>query len=178
MQPFPLLKGIIYERKFYTNMKEGVFMKKVYCFVAVMCVIALMISAFNAPSSESPALADVNTPLEQLEAMEIVEGFEDGELHGEATLTRAQFAKILTNTFTDAYMSNKKLDFSDITSTHWAYKHIQEAANAGWLEGFEDGTFRPDEEITYEQALTIMCRVLDIVYGNANYPADYISAAI
>jgi hypothetical protein len=51
-------------------------------------------------------------------------------------------------------------DFTDV-SGHWSERTLQRAYADGFLEGFEDGTLRPDEPITAAQMITILCRVLD-----------------
>ncbi len=118
-------------------------------------------------------------PLEYLESVGIMEGYEDGELHPERTLTRAEFAAILCRANPDAITHMLAYEFSDLPQTHWAYQYIQKAVNAGWLKGNTDGTFAPDENITYEQALTVMCRIVgDIYLYKPQYPNDYIAAAI
>ena len=118
-------------------------------------------------------------PLEYLLAQKIMMGYEDGQLHPERTLTRAEFAAILCRAYPDAITHQLAYMFSDLPETHWAYQYIQKSVNAGWLKGNTDGTFAPDENITYEQALTVICRVVDDIYMyNPQYPYDYVAAAI
>lgn len=117
-------------------------------------------------------------PLEYLENKGIMEGYEDGKLHPERTLTRGEFATILSRAYPDVITNKLAFKFSDLPETHWAYQYIQKAVNAGWLKGNTDGTFAPDENITYEQAVTVICRITGVSARTADYPYDYISDAI
>ena len=123
------------------------------------------------------AVAD-SAALKNLKEQGIVEGFEDGELHPEIILTRAQFAKIMVNTFPDVQTTEIFYEFKDLTDKHWALPYIQKSVNAGWIKGFPDQTVRPDDTITFEQATAVVCRALGLSYEYDKYPEDYISAAI
>jgi len=154
-------------------------MKKFYLFVSAICISALIAATIQILPEKPPAHADEPDAIETLFNMDIINGFENGELRGEQTLTRAEFAKILTTAFSGDFKTGNKLHFSDVPKNHWAYEHIAKAVSAGWLEGFSNGTFRPDDTLTYEQALTVMCRLLHLTdYSTPEYPADYVSAAI
>ncbi len=120
-----------------------------------------------------------STPAENLQEKGIIEGYEDGELHLERTLTRAEFAKI----FCDAFLADKtkaevdvKVDFPDMSDAHWAYEYVEKAVKAGIISGFDDGTFRPDDTVTYEQAVKMIVRYLQ-GYDMA-YPHGYVSSAV
>lgn len=153
-------------------------MKKICWLMIFVCIVTFSAVGFEFPAKAPRALADESTALGKLYNMEIVDGFEDGQLHGEYNLTRAQFAKILCSVFPEAVTTEMEYVFSDFGAEHWAYHYVQKALNAGWLQGFGDGTFRPDDNITYEQALTVMCRALSIDPYGAQYPADYVGTAI
>jgi hypothetical protein len=51
------------------------------------------------------------------------------------------------------------MSFSDIQG-HWAQAEIEKAASYGWIQGYDDGTFRPNKQITRAEAITILNRVL------------------
>ena len=57
--------------------------------------------------------------------------------------------------------------FTDI-SGHWAEDYIHEAAAHGWIKGYEDGTFKPDQLITRAEAMTLINRVLNRVPQNVD----------
>lgn len=150
-------------------------LKKVLSGITILALIAMPITS---PSEFTAAADEGLSALEQLYEMHIVDGYEDGELHPERTLTRAQFAKFLVNAFEDAVYNQAAYMYTDVSESHWAYDAIQKASNSGWLQGFGDGTFRPEDNITYEQAVTVICRALGVANYNADYPASYLAAGI
>ena len=86
-----------------------------------------------------------------------VNGYEDGTFGPEKPITRAEFATMATRyaELTDG----GEAKFSDV-SGHWAEENIYKAAAAGWVEGYEDGTFGPEKEITRAEVMTIINRML------------------
>lgn len=83
-----------------------------------------------------------------------INGFEDGTFRPEASITRAQLVSIINkmNNFTEEAPTT----FSDVTSSHWAYKQIRIAVANGYVKGFEDGSFRPNALVTREQVAAII----------------------
>lgn len=87
----------------------------------------------------------------------VIQGFSDGTFRPSAPITRAQFATIAVRFFDVVYSGESK--FSDIAG-HWAEDYINKAAEAALINGFSDGTFRPNQNITRAQAMAIFNRVL------------------
>lgn len=85
-------------------------------------------------------------------------GYGDGNFKGDDYITRAEFITILSRFIGS---SDVTVSFSDVPSTHWAYDCIATAVNEGWIEGYPDGTFKPDQYITRVEAITIINRVLN-----------------
>ena len=88
----------------------------------------------------------------------IVNGDNETTFRPDAAITRAEFAAIAAR-FTDSLYLDKDM-FSD-NSGHWASEYINTAAFLGWIHGYEDGTFRPDNLITRAEAMTLINNVLD-----------------
>ncbi len=99
-----------------------------------------------------------NTAVSTMAAADIVHGYEDGTFRGDDPITRAEFAVIAANFDSSAYDGPDK--FSD-TGEHWASEHINRAAERGWINGYEDGTFKPDQSITRAEAMALVNRVLE-----------------
>ena len=118
----------------------------------------------TANSTQSNSLSDVsrgqwfNHAISTLSSMGIVKGNPDGTFDPDAPITRAEFAAIAAR-FDDKNTNNTS-NFSDIAS-HWAKDEIGVAANKGWINGYPDGTFRPDQYITRAEAVTLVNRVLN-----------------
>lgn len=87
----------------------------------------------------------------------IVKGYEDGTFRPNAPITRAEFGAIASRFASVAYEGEDL--FSDIGG-HWSADEVNKAANVGWITGYEDGTFRPDQYITRAEAMTLINRVL------------------
>ena len=87
----------------------------------------------------------------------VIQGFSDGTFRPYAPITRAQFATIAVRFFEVVYSGDDK--FTDIAD-HWAKDYINKAAEAALINGFSDGTFRPNRNITRAQAMAIFNRVL------------------
>ena len=98
-----------------------------------------------------------NTAISTMTGLGIVQGRSATTFDPKAPITRAQFAAICARF--DTGVSSGSRTFSDI-SGHWAEKYIERAAELGWIQGFADGTFRPDTYITRAQAMTMINRVL------------------
>ena len=99
-----------------------------------------------------------NTAISTMTGLGIVQGRSATTFDPKAPITRAQFAAICARF--DTGKSNGEQTFTDIKG-HWAEKYIQRAAELGWIQGFADGTFRPDTYITRAQAMTMINRVLN-----------------
>lgn len=89
----------------------------------------------------------------------IVTGYPDGTFRPNAPITRAEFAAIAAR-FSDV-VYNGKCSFSDVLKTFWGYDKISLAEHLGWITGYPDNTFRPDNDITRAEAMTLINRVLE-----------------
>ena len=89
--------------------------------------------------------------------MGIIKGYTDGSFQPNKSITRAELATIIAR-FAKLDVNTKT--FSDING-HWAQKNIELAAGNGWINGYEDGTFRPNNNITRAETFAMINRVLD-----------------
>ena len=93
-----------------------------------------------------------------LSAMGIISGYPDATFRPNASITRAEFAAIATRF--DVNGDKTPVSFSDIAG-HWAKDEIAVAANNGWVNGYEDGSFRPQNKITRAETMSLVNRVLN-----------------
>lgn len=89
--------------------------------------------------------------------MGIIKGYTDGTFRPNADITRAELATIIAR-FAKLDVNTKT--FSDING-HWAQKSIELAAGNGWINGYTDGTFRPNKSIIRAETFAMINRVLD-----------------
>ena len=104
-----------------------------------------------------------------LSSLGIVEGYEDGSFKPDQAITRAEFAAVATR-FIEAKGGNVK--FKDVPDDFWAKENISTAAYFGWINGYKDATFRPNNKITRAEAATIINHMLgrnaDKAFADAN----------
>ena len=87
----------------------------------------------------------------------IITGYADGTFRPNAPVTRAEFAAIASR-FESLTEGTKR--FTDVPGTHWAAKYITYVATRGWVTGYADGSFRPENPITRAEVATVTCRLL------------------
>ena len=125
----------------------------------------------TANSTQSNSLSDVtrgqwfNHAVSTLSSMGIVKGHNDGTFAPNAPITRAEFAAIAARF--DDKNTDTSSKFTDIAS-HWAKNEIGIAANKGWINGYPDSTFRPNQYITRAEAMTLVNRVLNRLPENSS----------
>lgn len=136
-------------------------------------IIAALLSLALLPCSS--AFASQEEAVDYLQKKNILVGDENGDLQLDSCVTRAEFAKMAVMSFSLDTNKSFKTEFTDLTDEHWAYDYIQTACYYGLIDGFEDGTVRPDDNITFEQAVK-MATIRR--YSYTEYPQGYIANAI
>lgn len=155
----------------------------------LLSTVLLMASLFAVPAyANFPDVEDSNpyrsaiitlSKLKTSADKTILNGYEDGSFKPDGAITRAEFAKVVVSVlnYTEIHSDNNL--FTDIND-HWAKNEIGLCASLGIINGMGDGTFAPDAQVTYEQALKML--VCAIGYGPAaesagGYPEGYINKA-
>lgn len=110
-----------------------------------------------------------------------VQGDKKGELMLDKNLTRAQFATLLARLDgkdeVAKAMKTLGTKFTDVTEAHWAIGYINFAAGKAWVNGYPDGTFGPERDVTYAEIATVLVRYLGIDTMGFTYPVDYVAKA-
>ena len=88
----------------------------------------------------------------------IVLGYPDGGFHPEDNITRAEFATIMSRFIPGA--SGGAPSFSDVGAGHWAVSYVGACAANGWIRGYPDGTFMPENSITRAESVAVLNRML------------------
>ena len=130
--------------------------KKIIC--SLLLIICLLTFG-NSVVAENYDNVDYNL----LGTLNIMNGDENGDLHLEDNITRAEFSKMAVNISTskdNVSLALKVSPFYDVKNTHWASSYIKTAVDAGLFSGYLDGSFKPNNNITYEEVLTVVLRVL------------------
>ncbi len=89
----------------------------------------------------------------------IINGYLDGSFKPEANITRGEFAKIIVSA-TDTLDTAATSSFSDVSEEDWYYLYVSSAYKEGFITGYPDGTFHPNDYITRADICTIVSRSL------------------
>ncbi len=101
------------------------------------------------------------TCISDLSQRNVISGYPDGSFRPEAPVTRAEFAAMVGRAFPNAAQDRPVSQFSDVSSSSWAYTPIQTAARTGFLSGYPGNTFRPNQNIPRVQVLVALASGLD-----------------
>lgn len=97
-------------------------------------------------------------PVGTMAALGVLQGYKDGTFQPNREITRAEFVKMAVACDTIGAGENP---FSDVSASSWAAPYVATAAAKGWISGYKDGTFHPEETITRDQAVAILNKMLD-----------------
>lgn len=96
-----------------------------------------------------------------LEKYNIISGYEDGTFRPDESITRAEFVTIAVryySLFNEVKSVSNTTKYNDLSNNYWAIKNISYATSEKWLNGYSDGSFRPDIVITRAEVMTIINR--------------------
>lgn len=111
-----------------------------------------------------------------LSRMSIMNGYPDGALRLEQAVTRAEFSKIAiaASPYKNQVASTLAVSpFADVRYGHWAAPYVKLAASNGLVTGYPDATFRPDQTVLLEEAVTVMLRLLGYTNDDLGYSWPY-----
>jgi len=142
--------------------------------LAVAMIFGLFAFAVSAEEAAAPAFSDIKGHwAEQIitdwAAHKVVNGYPDGTFKPDNFITRAEFAQVVKNLLALDKKADK--DFSDVAKDAWYYDAVMCVAKAGIMNGDGNGTFRPEDNITREEALLAYARIV-IGVGEDELPAD------
>mgnify|MGYP000025341656 CR=1 FL=1 len=104
------------------------------------------------------------TELGYVERYGIIAGYEDGTFRPDAPVTRAEFTAMTVRyykLFNDVKYPANTTKYTDLDGSYWAVKDISFATSEKWLNGYADGTFKGDSNITRAEVVTIVNRATD-----------------
>ncbi len=149
-------------------------MKKI---LTLFISVLMLFSAFGVN-----AAASASYEAELLSALSIMQGDPDGNMRYSDRVSRAECAKIVvaSSTFRNSVdMEGKRSPFKDVPSDHWAAPYVTVGIKNGLFKGYFDATFRPSNTVLYEEAITMLLRVLDYTDEDVgtDWPYDQINMA-
>ncbi|MBP3448767.1 MAG: S-layer homology domain-containing protein [Clostridia bacterium] len=151
--------------------------------LSLVLAIAMLLSVPTFAYTDVAADANYAEAVTVLSALNIFTGYEDGSFKPEGKITRAEYAAIVcrVNNMDEAAKANKVGGiFTDVAADHWASGYIASASQAGIVNGMGDGTFAPEAEVTYEQAVKMLVAALGYemkAQSMGGYPTGYMMIA-
>ncbi len=103
--------------------------------------------------AESPFAREIAT----LAAYQLVSGYEDGSFRPDSAVTRAEFCAMTAAAL--GLPEGENASFSDVAADDWFAGAVSGMAARGFISGYEDGSFRPENTVTYEEMVTILSGV-------------------
>jgi hypothetical protein len=154
-------------------------MKKI---LSLVLVIALVLGSFSFAFAATPADVvgeDYQEAVEVLMALGVVNGYPDGTYKPERVVTRAEMAKLLVEALGYGQLAGGTAPYSD-TAGHWAQGSIGLASGIGLVQGYPDGTFKPDATVSFDEAVTMILRALGYTDASLRgaWPTNYKIKAI
>lgn len=142
--------------------------KNLISILAAAAVAAACIPAYGA------------APIQELKDKGVINGFEDGDLHEEYNLTRAQAITIIMRStgFDDSKWYKAEINkFADVPISHWGSGYVYKAVSLGMVNGVNDNEYLPESNVTYEQAVKLLVCLLGYADDSFSYPDDYLKKA-
>ena len=147
----------------------------------LLSAVLLCMGLVGAVYAEHPGIhsTDETEKIRVLRLLEIMNGDENGDLNLDAPVTRAEFVKmtICASSYKNSAGQSLAVSlFPDVTGSHWAAGYVATAINAGLVTGYLDGTFRPENQVTLEEAVIILLKLLG--YTTADFQGTYPEAQL
>lgn len=133
-------------------------MKK-YFLISLTLILIMLCTIVNAGTFYDTKGLNCEFAVDRISYLGIVNGTSSTTYAPNKTVTRAELSKMIVNVLGSVANSTNGKNFSDIQN-HWGKDFIIQASNMGILNGYSDGTFKPDKEVSYAEAITIIVRAL------------------
>ena len=187
---YPLI-GVEYPKELYWELGKTDFQRIHVDNITTILKYIVMFptdSAGNETSSLSatdfidiPSASPYAPALYRLKNLGIMRGYPDGSFDADGYITRAEMAKstVCVNGYTEA-MPETETEFTDVPAAHWASGYISFANSLGYIKGNGDGTFLPDENTRYEEAIAMLIAVLGytpLATQRGTFPDGYLAVA-
>ncbi len=149
--------------------------------ISLIMTISLLAMLLLLPQ-HALALSEEDAASALMKELEIMQGDENGNMMLDKKVSRAEFAKIAIAASPNkdsVAVGLKQSPFRDVPYTEWYAPYVKAAVSAGYVVGYLDSTYRPGNTVTYEEAVSVMLRVLgydDSTFNDA-YPYGQLSKA-
>lgn len=138
--------------------------------LAAALTAGLLMLPASARSTTVPAQQEV---AQVINALDIMVGDGQGDMQLDRTVTRAEFITMAVKASPngDQVGEASTSPYPDVPYTHWAAGFVEAGVSAGLITGYSDGTFRPSNQITLAESVTIVLQLLG--YGGEDFSGAY-----
>lgn len=162
-------------------------LKKVISATAALAISASGVAAFAASYPDVADTASYKQAVDELSALNIVNGYEDGTFQPDKNVTRAEITKMVVTALGDTVLNSaeaakgRDTQFTDVPGTHWAagYISVGTSSQAGnFINGYSATEFGPGDNVTFAQAMKMLVGALGYTYyseQNGGWPNGYLS---
>lgn len=156
--------------------------------LSLVLALSMVLGMFTFAFAADLSLSDIEgqyyqAAVEALVKLGVINGNPDGTFKGEDDVTRAQLAKMLVIALGQeqaAKIAKGSTQFTDVATDYWGSGYVNVAAQSKIIVGYPDGTFRPEEKVSYAEAVTMVLRALgykNVVETTGTWPTNYITKA-
>lgn len=156
-------------------------MKKVLSFVLVLAMILGSVSLAFATDFSDTKDTEYAEAANLLTDLGVISGYADGTFKPGNSITRAEFAAMMVRALGfNVAGTSAVTKFSDVPAEYWASTYIKYASELGIIYGYNDGTFRPKNNITNDEAIAMLVRALgyQAQYMAGTFPTSHINIAL
>ena len=155
-------------------------MKKVLSLVlACAMILGSFTFVFGSQFSDVTDTEPYSEAVNVLSGLGVIGGYPDGTFKPANIVTRAEMATMIVNCLGIPVSGGSATKFSDVPKTHWASGYIAYAASVGFVAGYPDGTFKPEQQVSCNEALTMIIASLGYTLDSLNgeYPGAFVNKA-
>ena len=137
--------------------------KYISFFLIFLLIFSFSTIHLNAQENDVNFIKVRDNCAEALVKLNILKGYEDGTLRLDNKILRSEFVTLvvrLKGYHHDADIDSIKINFNDIEEKHWAYNNIKLAVKYGIVTGYPDNTIKPNNNVTYAEALAVVINAL------------------
>lgn len=159
-------------------------MRKIFisAFSAIMAISLSAVSVLAKTYTDVTENSLLGDAVGRLSDLGIITGYDDGTFRPDSNISRAEACAMFSRMLPQRISSVASLDmsFSDVDNTTWSYEYVNEMAALQIVNGYDDNTFKPQNNITYQEFIKMVMSMLfyqPYAEENGGYPAGYLTAA-
>ncbi len=140
-------------------------MRKFRKTMAMLLALAMVFTAFGAVTVSAASFSDTQghwaeSVIDKWSGAGVVNGYSDGTFRPDSNITRAELAKVISTA--GKFTAEADVNFSDVADGDWYVSDLKKCVAQGVIGGYEDNTFRPDNEVTREEAAAMFQRAYKV----------------